>query len=152
MHFIVNIQREKESRMTSRSRSEEISLGRHALTSIPRLTPRLGYDKACRPRLISSDLELEVILDSHNDEPYVTHKNSVRKKKRKRQGNHLCSMIYALSGEYHCARYNWITMSWWNQRQSTELSLATANGGIFRELSWGKARKWGGNCCAVVLA
>ena len=42
MHFIVNIQREKESRMTSRSRSEDISRGRHALTSKPRLTPRLG--------------------------------------------------------------------------------------------------------------
>ena len=28
MHFIFNIQREKESRMTSRSRSENISLGR----------------------------------------------------------------------------------------------------------------------------
>ena len=42
MHFIVNIQREKESRMSSRSRSEDISLGRHALTSKPRLTPRLG--------------------------------------------------------------------------------------------------------------
>ena len=42
MHYIVNIQREKESRMTSRSRSENISLGRHALTSKPRLTPRLG--------------------------------------------------------------------------------------------------------------
>ena len=55
MHFIVNIQREKESR-----------IGRHALTSKPRLTPRLGlYVKACRPRLISSDLELEVILVSH---------------------------------------------------------------------------------------
>ena len=63
-------------------------------------------------------------LRGSNDEPYVTHKNSVRKKKKKRQGNHLCNMIYALSGEYHCARYNWITMSWWNQRQSTELSFS----------------------------
>ena len=40
MHFILNIQWEKESRMTSRSRSEDISFGRHALPSKPRLTPR----------------------------------------------------------------------------------------------------------------
>ena len=49
MHFIVNIQREKESRMTSRSRSENISLGRHALTSKPRLTPRLGLCQSMSP-------------------------------------------------------------------------------------------------------
>ena len=36
----VNIHREKESRKTSRSTSEDISLGRHSLTSKPRLTPR----------------------------------------------------------------------------------------------------------------
>ena len=53
-------------------------------------------------------------------------------------------MIYALSGEYHCARYNWITMSWWNQRQSTELSLATANGGIFSWTELGKSTKMKG--------
>ena len=49
MHFIVNIQREKESRMTSRSRSEDISLGRHALTSKPWLTPRLGLCQSMSP-------------------------------------------------------------------------------------------------------
>ena len=49
MHFIVNIQREKESRMTFRSRSEDISLGRHALTSKPRLTPRLGLCQSMSP-------------------------------------------------------------------------------------------------------
>ena len=49
MHFIVNIQREKESRMTSRSKSEDISLGRHALTSKPRLTPRLGLCQSASP-------------------------------------------------------------------------------------------------------
>ena len=49
IYFIVNIQREKESRMTSRSRSEDISLGRHALTSKPRLTPRLGLCQSMSP-------------------------------------------------------------------------------------------------------
>ena len=53
MHFIVKIQREKESRMTSRSRSENISLGRQALTSKPRLTPRLGL---CQSMLHSTDI------------------------------------------------------------------------------------------------
>ena len=66
MHFIINIQREKESRITSRSRLEDISLGRHALTFKPRLTPRSGLCQSMSPRLISSDLELDVILDSHN--------------------------------------------------------------------------------------
>ena len=65
MHFIVKIQREKESRMTSRSRSENISIGRQALTSKPRLTPRLGLCQSMSPRLIFSNLELEVILDSY---------------------------------------------------------------------------------------
>ena len=49
MRFIINIQREKESRITSRSRSEDISLGRHALTSKPRLTPRLGLCQSMSP-------------------------------------------------------------------------------------------------------
>ena len=49
MQFIVNIQREKESRMTYCSRSENISPGRHALTSIPRLTPRLGLCQSISP-------------------------------------------------------------------------------------------------------
>ena len=35
--------------MTSRSRSEDISLGRHALTSKPRLTPRLGLCQSMSP-------------------------------------------------------------------------------------------------------
>ena len=66
MHFIVNIQREKESRiLTSRSRSEDISRGRHALTSKPRLTPRLGLCQSMSPST-DMDLELKVILDSHN--------------------------------------------------------------------------------------
>ena len=65
--FIVNIQGEKESKMTSRSRSENISLGRHALTSKPPLTPRLGLCQSMSPSTdIFSNLELEVILDSHN--------------------------------------------------------------------------------------
>ena len=49
MHFIVNIQREKEARMTFRSKSENISLGRHALTSKPRLSPRLGLCQSMSP-------------------------------------------------------------------------------------------------------
>ena len=49
MRFIINIQREKESRMTSRFRLEGISLGRHALTSKPQLTPRLGLCQSMSP-------------------------------------------------------------------------------------------------------
>ena len=59
-------------------------------------------------------------------------------------------MIYTLSGEHHCARYNWITMSWWNQRQNTELSLATANGAIFRGLSWERHENEGELLCSGV--
>ena len=43
----------------------------------------------------------------------------------------------------NCARYNWITMSWWNQRQSTELSLERPTGNF----SWtelGKSTKMRG--------
>ena len=40
MHFIVNIQREKESKMLSRQ---------HALTSKPRLTPQLGLCQSMSP-------------------------------------------------------------------------------------------------------
>ena len=49
----VNFKREKESRMPSRPRSEDISLGRHASTSQPRLTPRLGL---CRSMSPSTDI------------------------------------------------------------------------------------------------
>ena len=75
MHFIVYIQREKESRMTSRSRSENISLGQHALTSKPRLMPRLGLCLSMSPSTDNSDLELEVILDSHNTIRSMTRQN-----------------------------------------------------------------------------
>ena len=47
MRFIVKIQREKESRMTSRSKSEDISLGRHALTSKVRIM--LGLCQSISP-------------------------------------------------------------------------------------------------------
>ena len=50
MHFFVNIEQEKESRiLTSSSRSEDICLRRHALTSKPRLTPRLGLSQSMSP-------------------------------------------------------------------------------------------------------
>ena len=77
MCFIVDIQQEEESRMTYCSRSEDISLWQHALTSKPQLTPRLGLCKSMSPLTDIFRSGTRVILDSHSPSHVTDEENEL---------------------------------------------------------------------------